>query len=232
MQKYLNFLLQPPISRAFKAKLTNNFHTLTPFEMVIYFCCIRPFWSKERRFFYEGSKFLLGQMSIEERKALYQTIVDEKPRQCFEIGTYTGGGSTFFLASGFAKNGTGTVVTLENSEHHYNKAKNYYAKKIPQINKHVSFVFGSTTDALTQYILPDKKVDCVFFDGAEDGQQTVEQYQFFQPYFKKGSIIMFHDWNTEKTRIVRPLILNDTKWKKLIELNPPVSLGFAAFKNE
>lgn len=229
MKKYLNFIFQPLITRKFKQKLKQNFHTLTPFEMLVYFVVIRIFWDQEKRFFFEGSLPLLGQMSISERKLLYETILEHKPRQCFEIGTYTGGGSTFFLSSAFSKNKSGELITMENSDHYYNKAKKYYKNNLPVLNSHTKFTFGSTPNEFDKYILEDKKADCVFFDGAEDAQQTLDQYNYFLPYFKNGSIIMFHDWNTEKTRIIRPIILNNHQWKNIKEIEPPTSVGMAVF---
>ncbi len=233
MNKYIKFILQPPITRSFGKKLKQNLHTLTPGEMIIYFLFIRPFWSKDKRFFFEGSLPLLGQMSISERKGLYDTILNEKPRQCFEIGTYTGGGSTYYLASALAKTRSGELITMENSEHYFNKAKNYFSNKLPNLNKVVRFIFGSTPNAFDSYVTTYDKVDCVFFDGAENGEQTLEQYQYFLPYFKKGSVIMFHDWNTEKTKAVRPLVLQDARWGKILELQTPYSaVGFTVFKHK
>lgn len=55
MQKYLRFLAQPPITRQFKHKLKENFHTLTPGEMIIYFLFVRPFWNKQKRFFLKAN---------------------------------------------------------------------------------------------------------------------------------------------------------------------------------
>jgi hypothetical protein len=231
MNKYIKFLLQPPVTKEFKHKLKHNFHTLTPGEMVIYFLFIRPFWKKEERFFFEGSLALLGQMYTAERKALYETILKEKPRQCYEIGTYTGGGSTFFLASAFAKIGSGSLVTMENNDHYYQKGKKYYAEKLPNLNKHIDFIFGDKSSSFNSSIPADGKVDCVFFDGAEEAQQTLDQYNYFKPFLKKGSIIMFHDWNTDKSRLVKPVILNDSNWAKEAELTPPNSIGFAIFKH-
>ena len=169
-------------------------------------------------------------MYIAERKALYDTIVAEKPRHCFEIGTYTGGGSTFFISSAFAKLGQGKLYTMENGTHYYNKAKNFYSSKLPDQNKHIEFIFGEKPNDFDKYIPADKKIDCVFFDGAEEGQQTLDQYNYFVPYFKKGSIIMFHDWNTEKTVLVKPFIIENQKWEQVVLLNQPVSLGFSIFK--
>lgn len=230
MKKYINFLLQPPITFEFKNKLKHNFHTLTPGEMLIYVLFIRPFWEKKKRFFFEGELKLLGQMYIAERKALYETIFDEKPRHCFEIGTYTGGGSTFFISSAFANLGQGKLYTMENGTHYYNKARGFYSTHLLNQNRHIEFIFGEKPSDFDKYIPADKKVDCVFFDGAEDGQQTLDQYNYFLPYFKEGSIIMFHDWNTEKTVLVRPLITKNTKWKQVILLKHPESLGFVIFK--
>ena len=230
MNKYLRFIFQPPISKNFMGKLKSNFHVLTPLEMIIYFVFLAPFWSKDKRFFFQGSLLLKGQMYLLERKALYDIIVNEKPRQCYEIGTFTGGGSTFFLSSALQKNGNGTLLTMENDTKLYEKARKYYKDKLSGLNNHINFIFGERPEEFDKYIPEDKKVDCVFFDGAENSQQTLDQYHYFKPFFKPGSVIMFHDWNTEKTAAIRPVIETDTHWSKITELTPPDSIGFAAFR--
>lgn len=231
MKKYLNFILQPPVTRTFFTKLSHNFHTLTPGEMVLYFIFIRPFWDKKRRFFFEGSLGLLGQMYTAERKALYEIITSYRPRQCYEIGTFTGGGSTYFISKAMADNNFGTLITMENDTHYFTKSKNYFSKNLTDQNSHLLFLHDSTPQAFTAHIPTDQKVDCVFFDGAEDAEQTLEQYNYFKPYLKTGSIIMFHDWNTEKSAAVKPCIVTDQAWEQLMVLEPPVSVGFAAFKH-
>ena len=105
----------------------------------------------------------------------------------------------------------------------------YFTTKLPNLSASVSFIFADTPSVFTEYLTPTNKVDCIFFDGAEDGQQTLDQYNFFKPYYKTGSIAMFHDWNTEKTRLVKGAVLADPRWKQLIELTPPLSVGFATF---
>jgi len=232
MKNILNFILQPPISRNFLLKLKSNFHTLTPLEIVTYFLFIAPFWSKEQRFFFQGALLLKGQMYLRERKALFDIVRHEKPRQCYEIGTFTGGGSTFFLSSALASNGSGTLLTMESDPKLFNKAKKFYSEKLPNLREYVTFIKGERPEEFNLYIPTDGKVDCVFFDGAEDSTQTLDQYNYFKPFFKTGSVIMFHDWNTEKTAAIRPIIESDVKWKKIIELTQPESVGFAAFKYE
>lgn len=218
------------ITPIFKEKLIHNFHELTVLEMLIYFIFFRPFWNKERRFFFEGSLALPGQMYIAERKALFDVIKEKKPRHCFEIGTYTGGGSTYFISKAFESIGSGKLITLENDPYFYNKAKGYYAKKIPNVAERVEFLFGDKAQDFDEIIKSYGGVDCAFLDGAEDSNQTLSQYNYFLPHFHKGTILMIHDWNTEKTRELKPVLLKDGKWKILKEIKPPESVGLIVFE--
>ncbi len=229
--KNLNyFYSQARITKDFNKKLKYNFHSLTIIEKIIYFLFIRWFTDKEKRFFYEGSLRVPGQMYIGDRKALYDIIKKNKPRHCFEIGTYTGGGSTYFLANAFYKIGSGKVITLENNKELYDRAVSFYTKHLTHLLPHVEFVYGDNLESFKPFLDKYKTVDCLFLDGAEDGDETRKQYISFEKYFTKDSIIMAHDWNTEKTANLKPIINNDRTWNKILELNKPESVGFAAFK--
>ncbi|MFA6158113.1 MAG: class I SAM-dependent methyltransferase [Candidatus Paceibacterota bacterium] len=210
-------------------KLNHNFHELTALEKLTYLLFVRPRWDKERRFFFEGSFTLPGQMYIADRKALFDTIKDERPSDCFEIGTYTGGGSTFFITQAFKALEAGKLITLESSERLYNKALSHYARFFRGLSPFVTFVHGAGFDDLKPFIR-DGKVGAFFLDGAEDGQETLDQYLKFLPYCRKGTILMAHDWNTEKTRLLRPAIEENSHWEKIIEVKPPASVGFVAFR--
>ncbi len=218
------------ITSDFKLKLIHNFHELTFLEMFIYFSFIRPFWNKEKRFFFEGSLPLLGQMYIAERKLLFDTVKENKPRHCFEIGTYTGGGSTYFLAKAFESLGTGKLITMEIDPYYHKKAKDYFTKKIPAVGKYIEFVLSSKAEKFDEFIKIYGGVDCVFLDGAEDSEQTLSQYNYFLPYFHKGTILMVHDWNTIKTLALKPVMLNDDKWKIIKEIKEPESVGLIIFE--
>lgn len=220
------------ITPHFKEKLQHNFHELTILEMFVYFICIRPFWNKEKRFFFEGSLPLLGQMYVAERKLLFDTIIDNKPRHCFEIGTYTGGGSTYFLAKAFEKLGKGKLITMEIDPYYYHKAKNYFTKKIPKVGKHIDFILGDKANKFDSSIASYGTIDCVFLDGEENGEQTLDQYNYFLPYFRKGTILILHDWKTEKTRKIKPVIDEDKNWEIITILGLPESVGMAVFKRK
>lgn len=226
--KYLKYLWrQLKITKYFSEKLKHNFHELTWLERAIYFISIRSSFDPIRRFFFEGSLGLPGQMYLAERQAIYDAVIERQPRNCFEIGTYTGGGSTFFLASALEKIGKGELVTMENDKRLFNKARKYYQKRLPKLNKFITFLLDDKAAAFNKYIEKYNQVDCVFFDGAEDEGQTVDQYNYFLPYFKEGSIIIMHDWNTDKMKKMKPLIVNDPKWQIIKEIEPPTSVGLA-----
>lgn len=63
--------------------------------------------------FFDGDSNLIGQMWLAERQALYEAVLRRKPKRCFEIGTWTGGGSTFFIVSALKEAGGGRLYTIE-----------------------------------------------------------------------------------------------------------------------
>lgn len=169
------------------------------------------------------------QMYTAERKAIFDIITKYKPDSCYEIGTFTGGGNTYFIASALKENGKGTLYTIQNDTHYYQKATNYFKDSLPALAVILILFLLTPQVYLRQSLKRPGRADCIFFDGAEDGGQTLEQYQYFVPYYKPGSVIIFHDWNTEKTRLVKDLVLGDSHWQKIVELEPPQSVGLAAF---
>jgi len=214
----------------FREKLEHNFHELTWLERLIYFLIIRWQWTKEKRFFFEGHLGLPGQMYIAERQAIYETILSHKPKQCFEIGTYTGGGSTFFIAKAMSHNKEGQLITMEENPYYYRRASNYYQEKLPRLAPFVNFVLGQSAENLLNYVDKEEGVGSIFLDGAENEKQTVDQYNIFSPYFKLNTLLILHDWKTEKTNSIKPLILADSSWELQLEILPPKSVGLAIFK--
>ncbi len=211
-------------------KLLHNYHELNSREKRRYWLLDRWRLPSTDRFFFDGHRPLPGQMYTADRKALYDTIISQKPRYCFEIGTYTGGGSTFFLGSAFKHLGSGKLVTLETDEYFFNLAQNYYRNNLPQIGHYVKFLHGSNPDVFLPYIHEcGGQVDCVFLDGSDNPQETVDQFNFFKQFTHQGTKLMVHDWNTQKTQLLRPILENDEQWQQILILNEPVSVGFVVY---
>lgn len=211
-----------------KKKLIENYSSLTRPEKIVYFFTVRLFMSKYDRDFFEGSKILQGQLMKAERIALYETVRKERPDYCFEIGTYTGGGSTFFISQALKDNGHGTLITTEIDERLYKKAKQIYSIFYKKQNKRIIFINDSSTEVFEKYIKTGNK-NLYFLDGAENGVQTLEQYEFFKKFIKSGDMVVFHDWNSEKTVLVKPLLANDNSFYLAEELKRPESVGLAIF---
>ena len=180
---------------------------------------------RRMRWFYEGHPSLRGQLWYAERKLLYETVRAHRPELCFEIGTWRGGGSTLFISQALYENGSGTLHTVEINKEFYDDAVANYRAFLPHLVPHVAFHFG---DYKTIYkpILDDRRsLDFLILDGAEDAQQTLDQYNFFLPYIKRGTLLAVHDWFTEKTRLLKPILENHHEWEIRNLLVPPASVG-------
>lgn len=215
------------------SKFIHNYHELTTMGKIQYWFFKRWILPKENRLFYEGCISLPGQMYIKDRKALYDSILLFKPRHCFEIGTYTGGGSTFFLSTAFKKLGRGKLITSESNASLYNSAKQFYQSKLKQLSSFIEFVYGEDLNIFLPYIKnAGNQVDCVFFDGSDNPQQTVEQYLFFSQYMSINSIFMAHDWNDKKMELLRPRIEQDNQWELISYIGEPESVGFVVYRKK
>lgn len=215
---------------SFEEKLTHNYNELTPPEKARYYCEIRPGLTAEDVFWFEGDYRLFGQLYIADRKALFTTILQHKPRLCVELGTYCGGGSTYFIAKALAKVGAGTLVSSEIDAQRHAVASSFYSTCLNELSRHVEFIRGESLSLFLPYIEKAGGVDFLFLDGAEDCHQSAEQFKFFEPYMSSGALVFMHDWNTEKMSVLKPMIERSTVWKKICEIKPPNSIGFAGFK--
>ena len=45
-----------------------------------------------------------------------------------------------------------------------------------------------------------------------------------------GSVLIVHDWNTEKAKCIRAIIVEDRGWEAITVLEPPESVGIVVYK--
>ena len=179
------------------------------------------------RWFYEGHPKLRGQLWYAERKLLYETIRAYRPVHCFEIGTWRGGGSTLFISQALHDNQQGMLHTVEVNKEFYNDAMRNYETNLPELVDYVAFHLGDYKTIYGQVLEECKQVDFLILDGAEHGEQTLDQYNFFAPYLRQGSLLMAHDWFTEKCELLRREIEGSKQWGIVSVLTPPKSVGLA-----
>lgn len=185
-----------------------------------------------------GRDPLEGQMTPEERKEIYKIVIDTKPDVVFEVGTWKGGGSTYFLSSALHENGKGTLFTIESEAEFFNHAVNLYNSTLKPLQPYVNFSFGQSHEVypnLLKTLLEVNKnpyswhcIDIVFLDGKEDPDQTLNELNMFLPYLKVGGIVACHDWKTSKTDKIRS-IMASSSWE-LVSFLPNGPTGFAAFR--
>jgi len=171
----------------------------------------------------------IGQLWNADRTCLYETVLETKPKQVFEVGTWLGGGSTFFLAKGLQKNGFGQLHTSETDAAAHGQAVKNYQREFPELLPFVKFYLGSSLQVFPP-VLTSKSVDILFLDGADNAEETVAEFMMFEPFFHPGSIFMAHDWldraDAQKMRLLRPILENSKDWKIVKVIGPPESVGF------
>lgn len=188
---------------------------------------VRVLVPRKQRFFFEGHPAMRGQLWYAERKLLHTTIRKYRPAACFEIGTWRGGGSTLFIAQALYENGAGLLHTIEVDEQFFREARKNYADLLPHLQAHVAFHLGDYRDVYGKILPTVKYVDFLLLDGAEDAEETLRQYEVFKPYLRSGSLLMAHDWFSEKTRLLRPIVEQGKEWEIISVLAPPGSVGLA-----
>jgi predicted O-methyltransferase YrrM len=186
---------------------------------------VRHVVPKRLRWYYEGHPAMRGQLWFAERKLLYCTIRKWRPGVCFEIGTWKGGGSTLFIAQGLRDNGFGKLHTIETNDEFYEESRANYERLLPHLFAHVVFHRGDYRDVYSGILREIGSLDFLFLDGAEDAEETLQQYQFFQPFMKAGSVLMAHDWFTAKCALLRPKVEQPGHWNIVSVLTPPRSVG-------
>jgi predicted O-methyltransferase YrrM len=182
----------------------------------------------------------IGQLYNADRTCLYETVLETKPKQIFEVGTWLGGGSTFFLAKGLQKNGFGQLHTSETDAAAHGQAIKNYQREFPELLPFVKFYLGNSLQVFSPVLYDglhprsikpeDQIVDILFLDGADNAEETVAEFMMFEPFFHPGSIFMAHDWldraDAQKMRLLRPIVENSKDWKILKVIGPPESVGF------
>jgi cephalosporin hydroxylase len=162
-----------------------------------------------------------------ERKLLYETVRRYKPEVVFEIGTWYGGGSTYFISEALCHIGSGVLHTVEADSGRHRSAVNYYGAHLAHLLPHVVFHLGTSEDVYPDLLRGLGRVDMLFLDGASDPAQTLAEFKLFSPCLSAGSILVGHDWFQQKMDALRPVIEKSPEWAVLSVLMPPRSVGLA-----
>jgi hypothetical protein len=123
--------------------------------------------------------------------------------------------------------GRALSITIESEPEIYRSAVAYYERHLAHLRPHVCFYLGTSTDLYPAVLAQVGQVDVLLLDGAPTATRTVQEFEMFAPYLKKGSILMAHDWDTDKMQLLRPMIESSPSWVVTKRLTAPKSVGFA-----
>ncbi len=190
---------------------------------------VRPFVPRRVRWLYEGCLEVPGQLWYIDRKLLYEAIREHKPKTVFEVGTWYGGGSTYFISQALYENDGGLLHTIEENAEAHARAKDNYARHLPHLLPHVVFHQGKSTEVYPELLRGQGKVEAVLLDGGQDAQQTMTEFELFAPHLVPGTLLLAHDWDNEKMALLRPKLEGAAEWKLLARATAPESVGFVVW---
>lgn len=210
--------------------IQRSYHGLEQSRQKMWNITYRWLVSTNERWFFEGNRKIPGQLWSADREVIYSAVRELNPQTVFEVGTWKGGGSTYFIASALRDNGGGLLHTIELERSLHQEAVDNYQRYAPDLLRHVQFHQGSSTDIYPE-ILSKSGADIVFLDGI-GAEQTLAEFRLFERYFKRGGVLIAHDWNDDKTRLLRPYIEDLPGWKNLAVIVEPKSVGLAVYRFE
>lgn len=173
-----------------------------------------------------------GQMWPKEREFLFNAILERKPKNVFEAGTWKGGGSTLQIGNALKEIGSGHLYTCELNEAFYNQATQIFDD--PKWKPYVTCHLMPSTQLLTELFNKGVELDFIFFDGAPEAEVNLSDFQLMQDKVPAGTYFCSHDWDlrnradgghSTRSVLLRPYLEKSKKWKILKTLTRPISVG-------
>ena len=156
-------------------------------------------------------------MEHAERLLLYTTVHEVKPKLALECGTWQGMGSTLFISQAIWENRAdgvkGTLHSFELDADLIENAFKAYSASFQELI-HDSVVKFHDTDFLGAILNDDYKgATFCLLDGPDDSAFTFKCFNRMKELMSTGSVLILHDWNSQKCEIVRSLANPDNGWE-------------------
>ena len=130
--------------------------------------------------------FKFGEMSVYERKKLYNYIKVYDPTTVLECGAGKGA-STHIMVN--AVNNNSKIYSCDPSRH-------------PDFKSELLFFHNEKSDKLISKLINDKIYpDFIFFDGPEEPEVALNDFIELDKYVEIGTIFSMHDWCTVKRKL-------------------------------
>ncbi len=164
-----------------------------------------------------------GQMFSIERDLIHQSVLENKPQNVYECGTWYGGGSTYYIATALYKNRNGHLNTFEIDLGVLQTAIKDYSIEAPHLLPYITFNHFDCK----QYLEGHKpQIDFFLSDGPDEPTYTLSLIQLVEKLIVPGGILVLHDWKDKATRedgsfvmnvvkcqLAKPYLLSSPNWK-------------------
>ena len=173
-----------------------------------------------------GRPIVEGQMMPAEREALHEEVLANRPAHVLEVGCWRGGGSTYQIATALKKLGGGKLHTCETDKETIDRAYGAFQQTDlwPLVDFHPLPSHVLIQNLLAKGVIPN----FIFFDGPEDPNVAMQDFQTLDAVVPSGTIFSMHDWLHDlstKQKLLKPYLEGLATWKIYRLLVLPVSVG-------
>jgi predicted O-methyltransferase YrrM len=179
-----------------------------------------------------------------ERKALYDSVVLNRPKVILEVGTGCGGGGTYFMSRALKDNNIDCILYTCDPMRGPDQS---FLEDFPFVNYRSDYSINIIRELIEKDITPD----FLFFDGPEDPLVALNDLKALETVIKEGTILCIHDYDlnmrgydkaySTKSKLIRPYLESSDFWDEVLvysgtEKNSDYndeefdSVGFAIFK--
>jgi hypothetical protein len=161
-----------------------------------------------------------GEMLPYERFKLYNWICEISPEIIFEVGTGTGGGSTYYMAKAISDNNY-------NSKLYTCDPERSPSELLTIEFKFVNYYKNFSNQMLNMLITENIRPNFIMFDGPEDPMVAYDDLIYLENYISDGTYFCMHDWDehrnydngrSTKSIKVREYIENSPNWTLIEQL--------------
>ena len=150
-------------------------------------------------------QFKNAELTPTEREKLYRWIYNIRPHKILEIGTGSGGSTTYMAQAALDSNNSCTIYTCDPRR-----------KPIPLFFKLYPFVrFYNTTSDIFTSKLDRIHFNFIFFDGPDNPHIAINDLIFLEKNMRKGTYFSMHDWDCNKAIRVRSYLQKADNWQRI-----------------
>lgn len=166
------------------------------------------------RYGVNADDFFWGSIKNEEAEALYQLVLERKPKVVYQVGTFVGY-SALVIAHALRVNGNGILIAVDPEIPHrtfinpVNVARE--AAKVQGLDSYIRFERGWHSGALGDYLglglkrripivglpvmesIKEQGIDLAFIDGDHSSACTLTDFLLLKDYLNVKGIAVFHD---------------------------------------